>query len=60
MIRKILNIRIINCIPLVLGLGVYKAWKNALEIYPLDGTILLIIISGLAVIIYLIVIAIYV
>lgn len=59
MIRKILNIRIINCIPLALGLGVYKAWKNALEIYPLDGTILLIIISGLAVIIYLIVIAIY-
>lgn len=59
MIRKILNIRIINCIPLALGLAVYKAWKNALEVYPLDGTILMIIISGLAVIIYLIVIAIY-
>ena len=59
MIRKILNIRIINCIPLALGLGAYKAWKNALEIYPLDGTILMIIISGLAVIIYLIVIAVY-
>lgn len=59
MIKKILNIKMINCIPLVLGLAVYRAWKNALEIYPLDGTILMIIISGLAVIIYLIVIAIY-
>lgn len=60
MIRKILNIRIINCIPLALGLAVYRAWKNAIAVYPLDGTILMIILSGLAVIVYLIVIAMYV
>lgn len=60
MIKKILNIKIINCIPLALGLAVYRAWKNAIEVYPLDGTILMIILSGLAVIVYLIVIAMYV
>ena len=59
-IKKILNIKLINCVPLALGLAVYRAWKNAIAIYPLDGTILMIILSGLAVIVYLIIIAMYV